>query len=235
MSKTLEETMMDAVRAIRAIILTAFAVSMLLPGTATGQKPATVSGQLRLRLAGRRLTPAGAHVYLLRSRPTHLTFDDRTRDSVLAEWQGFWPAEFYSEEANRLLFAPLSDSIALRREIEEEIAAAGAGRMAEYRARRELRLCLLQAEAPDSAFARTLRRVQQDPRPALVLEATSDAAGRFTIAGAAPGAFALGARARVEDTEVYWFETGETKAGKVLTLDLAEPIVACQGHAPPGP
>jgi hypothetical protein len=218
-------------------LLAAIALLMLLPRAATGQKPATVSGQVSLTLEGQALTPAGTHVYLLRSRPNQVSYNDRTRDSVLAEWQGFWPAEFYSDEWKRLLFAPLNDTTALRRDTEEEFAAMEAGREAEaeYEARRELRRCLQEAEAPDSAFARTLRRAQQDTRRSLVLEATSDTLGRFTIAGVAPGWFALAARARVEDTEVYWFDTGEAKAGKALTLDLTKPLFTCRGHAASGP
>jgi hypothetical protein len=224
-------------RLVRAALplLIAFAFSMFLPGSATGQKPATISGQLSLTLDGHPITPAGAHVYLMRHRPSSFTYNDRTRDSVLAEWYGFWPAEFYFEEWSRLLRAPLNDSIVRRRDIEEEEAATEAGQLAEYDARLELRHCLDDAEATDSAFARTQRRAQEDKRPALVLEATTDAAGRFTIAGAAPGSFMLAARARVEDTEVYWVGDGEAKAGKALTLDLAKPLSACRAHGAPGP
>ncbi len=211
----------------RALVV-ASTLAALRVRVAAAQQTGTVTGQATLVVEGRTVPAAAARVTLLRGRPTEIKFNDRTRDSVLAEWRGFWPAESYDEAWRRALFDPA----ATHRRDAGILAAEQAGRLREYQAAAE---CQTRVEATDSALALTERQAEAAGKAASIRRTAADEAGRFTFSDVPAGPFLLIVRARVGATEASWSRYDEVKGRKTLQLALQAPAFACSPPADSAP
>ena len=220
------------------------AVAALLALPAGGQKPAGVSGQVVVTIDGQQKFPTGAHVVLMYSRPASVSYSEKkttftfnnkqtthaesNKDAALAEWNGFWPADFYSKDWSERLFAPLRDKNRTSQDAQEYYKASTEGRLAEYKAKREERNCRDKADAVDLAIAATLQQAQQEKKEHLIVSASTDDNGKFAFPSIQPGRFSLIVRARIEPLEISWIKEGEVVAGKSVAISVSDPLFTCK-------
>lgn len=206
------------------------------------QKSASVSGQVSLSVDGRQKFAAGARVYFLNKRAATFAYVDEAplstaekaterakakKEAALAEWNGFWPADFYSQQLTKRIFAPHKDEATKPDDTEEYARAAAEGRVSEYQAKKKEKECGDKVEAVEMSLVATLEKAELEDRQYLIVPAITDEQGKFNLSDVTAGRFVVIARARLDSLEVYWLVEGEVKPGKSATANLSNPSFTC--------